>query len=140
MEDSRSNVYSTDSEFYYVDGKLKDISEFYKEMKYRGVRSIEPLFNATTNNNIDPIYEMIPKLSIEDNETEEYSDIPGGLFIARPGQVRGPDRPVFYPPHSSFLTRQGRRLPHPPGGGETQVKKTVFIPGYTGRRLPEVGN
>ena len=69
MEDSRSNVYSTDSEFYYVDGKLKDISEFYKEMKYRGVRSIEPLFNATTNNNIDPIYEMIPKLSIEDNET-----------------------------------------------------------------------
>ena len=39
--------------------------------------------------------------------------------IARPGRAGGPGRagPAFYPPPSSFLPRQGRRLPHPPGGG-----------------------
>merc|ERR1712115_562059 len=55
---SKGSIYSTDSEFYYVDGKLKDISEFYKEMKFRGVRSNDHLVTDIQNNYIDPIDEM----------------------------------------------------------------------------------
>eukprot|EP00090_Calanus_glacialis_P000236 TRINITY_DN10158_c0_g1_i1.p1 TRINITY_DN10158_c0_g1~~TRINITY_DN10158_c0_g1_i1.p1 ORF type:complete len:718 (-),score=134.38 TRINITY_DN10158_c0_g1_i1:87-2240(-) len=67
LGDSKGSIYSTDSEFYYVDGKLKDISEFYKEMKSRGVRSSDHLVTDIQNNYIDPIYEMIPEMSESDD-------------------------------------------------------------------------
>jgi len=67
LGESKASIYSTDSEFYYVDGKLKDISEFYKEMKFRGVRSGDHLFPDIQNNYIDPIYEMIPEMSESDD-------------------------------------------------------------------------
>ena len=67
LGDSKGSIYSTDSEFYYVDGKLKDISEFYKEMKFRGVRSSDHLVTDIQNNYIDPIYEMIPEMSESDD-------------------------------------------------------------------------
>ena len=55
-------LYSTDSEFYYVDGKLEQISDFYREMKGRGVQ--DPVHTVDVMNNyIDPIYEMIPEAS-----------------------------------------------------------------------------
>jgi len=64
---TKGSLYSTDSEFYYVDGKLKDISEFYKEMKFRGVRSFDHVSPDIQNNYIDPIYEMIPEMSENDD-------------------------------------------------------------------------
>merc|ERR1712106_302374 len=67
LGDSKGSIYSTDSEFYYVDGKLKDISEFYKEMKFRGVRSSNHLVTDVQDNFIDPIYEMIPEMSESDD-------------------------------------------------------------------------
>merc|ERR1712106_545813 len=67
LGDSKGSNYSTDSEFYYVDGKLKDISEFYKEMKFRGVRSSNHMVTDVQNNHIDPIYEMIPEMSESDD-------------------------------------------------------------------------
>jgi len=67
LGDSKGSIYSTDSEFYYVDGKLKDISEFYKEIKCRGVRSSNHLVTDVQNNYIDPIYEMIPEMSESDD-------------------------------------------------------------------------
>merc|ERR1712002_481750 len=65
--ESKGSMYSTDSEFYYVDGKLKDISEFYKEMKFRGVHSNDHLVRDIHNNYIDPIYEIIPEISESDD-------------------------------------------------------------------------
>merc|ERR1719431_998483 len=65
--ESKGSMYSTDSEFYYVDGKLKDISEFYKEMKFRGVHSNDHLVTDIQNNYIDPIYEMIPEICESDD-------------------------------------------------------------------------
>merc|ERR1712106_85961 len=67
LGDSKGSNYSTDSEFYYVDGKLKDISEFYKEMKFRGVRSSNHMVTDVQNNHIDPIYEIIPEMSESDD-------------------------------------------------------------------------
>merc|ERR1711892_788029 len=67
LGDSKGSIYSTDSEFYYFDGKLKDISEFYKEMKCRGVRSNDQLVTDVQSNYIDPIYEMIPEMSESDD-------------------------------------------------------------------------
>ena len=65
--DSEGSIYSTDSEFYYVDGKLKDISEFYKEINFKGVRSSNHFVTDVQNNYIDPIYEMIPEMSESDD-------------------------------------------------------------------------
>ena len=52
-------VYSTDSEFYYVDGKLREIDEFYREVRSAEsrVKSQEP------RPVIDPVYEIIPEVS-----------------------------------------------------------------------------
>ena len=68
-------LYSTDSEFYYVDGKLEQISDFYRELKHRGVsdqhnhitNNIANNMDSMNNFIIDPIYEMIP----EGSEAEE---------------------------------------------------------------------
>ena len=73
-------LYSTDSEFYYVDGKLEQISDFYRELKHRGVsdqhnhitNNIANNMDSMNNFIIDPIYEMIP----EGSEAEELYCLP----------------------------------------------------------------
>ena len=57
-------IYSTDTEFYYVDGKLREIDEFYRE-----VRSAECRVKRTERVEDhcvpapDPVYEIIPEAS-----------------------------------------------------------------------------
>ena len=55
-------IYSTDTEFYYVDGKLREIDEFYRE-----VRSAECRVKRTEDQCVpvtaDPVYEIIPEAS-----------------------------------------------------------------------------
>ena len=63
-------LYSTDSEFYYVDGKLKEIDDFYREVR-NAERLNENIKNSKNNKNnilanpvvIDPVYEIIPEVS-----------------------------------------------------------------------------
>ena len=58
-------IYSTDSDFYYVDGKLKEIDDFYRE-----VRNAERLHENNKLNVapviIDPVYEIIAEVSDAD--------------------------------------------------------------------------
>ena len=54
-------MYSTDSEFYYVDGKLQEIDDFYREVK-NAERLIEP-GRENVSVVIDPVYEIIPEVS-----------------------------------------------------------------------------
>merc|ERR1719410_1602494 len=53
-------LYSTDSDFYYVDGKLKEINDFYREVK-----NAERLGGGVCSESvvIDPVYEIIPECS-----------------------------------------------------------------------------
>ena len=95
-------LYSTDSEFYYVDGKLEQISDFYRELKHRGVPDQNHITNNITNNMdsmnnfiIDPIYEMIP----EGSEAEELYCLPQDSRLQSVSSPRqssaSPSRPKF---------------------------------------------
>ena len=64
-------IYSTDSEFYYVDGKLKEIDDFYREVKNaERLKENNKVNNLVTSRNapvvIDPVYEIIPECSDAD--------------------------------------------------------------------------
>ena len=53
-------IYSTDTEFYYVDGKLREIDEFYREVRSAECRK------RTEDHRVpgpDPVYEIIPEAS-----------------------------------------------------------------------------
>ena len=95
-------LYSTDSEFYYVDGKLEQISDFYRELKHRGLPDQNHIANNVANNMdsmnnfiIDPIYEMIP----EGSEAEELYCLPQDSRLQAVNSTRqcsaSPSRPKF---------------------------------------------
>jgi len=95
-------LYSTDSEFYYVDGKLEQISDFYRELKHRGLPDQNHIANNVANNMdsmnnfiIDPIYEMIP----EGSEAEEVYCLPQDSRLQAVSSTRqssaSPSRPKF---------------------------------------------
>ena len=53
-------IYSTDTEFYYVDGKLREIDDFYREVRSAECRKM------TEDHRVpgpDPVYEIIPEAS-----------------------------------------------------------------------------
>ena len=62
-------LYSTDSDFYYVDGKLKEINDFYREVKNAerlGVNGVGGVGEPPSHGQgvvIDPVYEIIPECS-----------------------------------------------------------------------------
>merc|ERR1719471_1005988 len=56
-------IYSTDSEFYYVDGKLREIDDFYREVRKAERLSEAPSLGVV----IDPVYEIIPEVSDGDD-------------------------------------------------------------------------
>jgi len=62
-------IYSTDSEFYYVDGKLKEIDDFYREVKNAERLKENNKVNSSVAHPpvvIDPVYEIIPECSDAD--------------------------------------------------------------------------
>ena len=91
-------AYSTDSEFYYVDGTPEQISDFYRELKDRGVEENHLSHFShinSTGNYIDPIYEMIP----EGSEVDELYCLPQDAPLANSRDVHrsssSPSRPTF---------------------------------------------